>query len=104
MESYRCCDHVKGANVTELAAAYGIARGAPVVRMPAVRGVLGCYLDICVALVDGVPAARRRAKLDEYLAYLLELRSRSLPQGNWQLDVLEWLRSEVDLMEYLAKP
>ncbi len=88
---------------TELAAAYRTARGAPTARMPALRGLLRGYLDACSALVDGIPAARRRAKVDKYLARLHELRSCSLPQDAWQLDVIEWLRSEGDAVRYLKK-
>lgn len=93
----------RGAAVTELAAAYRAARGVPTARMPALRSVLRGYLDACAALVDGIPSARRRVKIDDYLARLYELRSRSLPQDDWQLDVLEWLRSEGNSVQYLKK-
>lgn len=84
----------QGVAVDELAAAYRVARGVPAARMPALRGVLHGYLDACAALVDGIPVTRRRAKVDGYLRRLHELRARSLPPNDWQLDVLEWLRSE----------
>ena len=81
-------------SVTELAALYQTAHGTPTTRMPAIRGVLHACIDACSALVDGTPTVRRCAKVENYLARLSELRSGSLPQGDWQLDLLEWLRSE----------
>lgn len=93
-------NNTQGIAVDELAAAYRVARGAPAARMPALRGVLRAYLDACAALVDGIPATRRRAKVDGYLGRLHELRSRSLQPDNWQLDVLEWLRSEGDFLQH----
>lgn len=90
-----------GQAVDELAAAYRFARGTPAARMPALRGVLRGYLDACAALVDQIPATSRRAKLECYLKRLHELRAHSLPPGDWRLDVLEWLRSEVNSLQCL---
>jgi hypothetical protein len=98
---YSAAKNSRGSGVDELAVAYRIARGAPARRMPAIRAVLRSYLDACTAIIDGIPATRHRAMIDDYLGRLLEIRACSLAPGDWELDVLDWLWNEGAALQYL---